>query len=295
MSGDTLPVSVVIPTRNRPDAVRRAVDSVLAGNRVPTEIVVADQSDEPTSWPTRCRGVDIIHLPVGSVGLSRNRNAAIVAATCDVIAFIDDDIEVAPEWLDELFNGFLHSQPRGVVTGQVVPLGDGDVPSCSEWTDIERFEGRIYRDPLFTGNCAIGRQAFDDIGLFDARLGAGTILGSAEDSDYGFRLLSSGYNITAIPTAIAGHRGGRTGVALARHEWGYGMGQGSFYAKHLIGSRGFTGRRFLRNLRYRSRRLVRTLLRSRHRFLRTLVHTIALVVGFVAWPVLSRLGHGDVA
>ena len=40
-----LPASVVICTRNRPVLLSQAVASILAGDDVPAEIIVVDQSD----------------------------------------------------------------------------------------------------------------------------------------------------------------------------------------------------------------------------------------------------------
>ena len=46
---DLAPISVAISTRARPDALGRCLDALLAGERLPAEIVVVDQSRDDRS------------------------------------------------------------------------------------------------------------------------------------------------------------------------------------------------------------------------------------------------------
>ena len=43
------PAAVILASRNRPDLLAEAVGSILAGEQVPAELVVIDQSDEPSA------------------------------------------------------------------------------------------------------------------------------------------------------------------------------------------------------------------------------------------------------
>jgi glycosyltransferase involved in cell wall biosynthesis len=93
------PVSVVIPTRNRPDLVRRAVKSALDQTLAPTEVVVViDGPDVPTQVALRQfnhPAVRIVQLP-RSFGGASARNAGVAAARGEWIAFLDDDDEWMP-------------------------------------------------------------------------------------------------------------------------------------------------------------------------------------------------------
>lgn len=95
-------VSVVIPTRNRPALVRRAVASALSQTFNEIEvIVVVDGPDEPTVAAVReinDSRLKCLELPV-NVGGADARNAGVRAARGEWIAFLDDDDEWLPEKL----------------------------------------------------------------------------------------------------------------------------------------------------------------------------------------------------
>jgi glycosyltransferase involved in cell wall biosynthesis len=95
-------VSVVVPTRDRPELLRRAVRAILE-QRYPGEIecvVVFDQS-EPTDVGVRpgerrrLRSVRNQRTP----GLAGARNAGVLASTGVLVAFCDDDDEWLPDKL----------------------------------------------------------------------------------------------------------------------------------------------------------------------------------------------------
>ena len=93
-------VSAVIPTRNRPNLVLRAVRSALAQTYRDLEvIVVVDGPDPATSSALATIGDDrlrVIILP-RSQGAQAARNTGIEAAQGDWIALLDDDDEWLPE------------------------------------------------------------------------------------------------------------------------------------------------------------------------------------------------------
>lgn len=93
-------VSAVIPTRNRPDLVSRAVRSALEQTCGDLEvIVVIDGADEATEHvlseidDTRLRVIVLKQ----SLGGAEARNAGVAAANGEWIAFLDDDDEWLPE------------------------------------------------------------------------------------------------------------------------------------------------------------------------------------------------------
>jgi glycosyltransferase involved in cell wall biosynthesis len=96
-------VSVVIPTRNRPLLVKRAVQSALAQTLKELEvIVVIDGSDEVT--PVELAKIDeqrlrVIELPV-SQGAADARNVGVSESAGEWIAFLDDDDEWLPQKLE---------------------------------------------------------------------------------------------------------------------------------------------------------------------------------------------------
>ena len=266
------------------------VASILAGERLPAEIVVADQSVGPRAALPAAGGVDVVHLQLSSVGLSRARNAAISAARHDVLVFTDDDVLVEPDWLGRLVDALLAAPERSAVTGTVLPGSTGGhVPSVTHRTQPEVFSGRPFADPLFPNNMALRRSAFKEVGLFDERLGAGAAFPSAEDSDFGFRLLEAGYEIAFVPEAVLYHRGVRRGRELVALDWAYGRGQGAFYAKHMSLTDRHILRRFGRNVAFRLRRMP-PIVRGDRGAAREGIYLAGLVVGSLQW--WRRHGRG---
>lgn len=85
-------ISVVVPTRNRPDLLRLALASIRAHEAcdITFEILVGDNGDDPET-PRVCAAFDATHLPVSQNGAAAARNAGLAAATGELIAFLDDD------------------------------------------------------------------------------------------------------------------------------------------------------------------------------------------------------------
>src|SRR5690349_11073672 len=85
-------VSVVVPTRDRSDYLREAIESVraVAGDDVDVELIISDNGDS-----AEVRGIaekfGAKYVQARVAGASAARNAGFRAATGDYIAFLDDD------------------------------------------------------------------------------------------------------------------------------------------------------------------------------------------------------------
>jgi glycosyltransferase involved in cell wall biosynthesis len=290
------PVSLVLCTRNRPELLADTLRSILAGEEVPAEIVVIDQSDVPCAGLAEMGGgrpCEIRHVPVRSVGLGRARNAGIRAARYDLIAFIDDDMWVDPRWWGSLLRALLAAGPRSVVTGQVraaaPEVPGGIAPSTMLGDERIVYEGRIGRDVLAAGNMAMHRGAVEAAGLFDERLGAGARFPASEDNDFGFRLLEAGYRIVYEPGALLHHRAWRTKKDFVRLRWCYGRGQGGYYAKHFAPDDRWMPARLCDELA-RQLRKVPGRLRGRQLWMLAAdaAFTAGLVAGLAEWLLTQR-------
>jgi glycosyltransferase involved in cell wall biosynthesis len=93
-------VSAVIPTRNRPELVVRAVRSALAQTYTDLEVIVVVDGTDPTTEKI-LKQLDDERLKVitlnEAVGAAQSRNIGADSATGDWIAFLDDDDEWIPE------------------------------------------------------------------------------------------------------------------------------------------------------------------------------------------------------
>ena len=92
-------VSVVIPTRDRPEMLALTLRSVLGQERVDVEVLVVDDGTGPGTAALLERiGDERLHLlrNTGPPGVSGARNSGIAAAKGNWIAFLDDDDLWAP-------------------------------------------------------------------------------------------------------------------------------------------------------------------------------------------------------
>lgn len=136
--------TVVIPTHRRPDVLRKCVASLLAGAQKPDEIVIAGRKGD-TGTETAIAaieaaehtGVKIRAAWVTEPGHVPPVEAGVRAASGNLVAVVDDDVTVTPEWLSSMVRHF--SDPAiGVVGGRVqvpgspVPKLKGK-PGCISW------------------------------------------------------------------------------------------------------------------------------------------------------------------
>lgn len=144
---ETLSVSLAIATQRRPEGLAKAARSTFrqAGvDLAKLELVIVDNDAVPSAKPVVDRlaaeaafPVRYVHEP--AAGVANARNAALAAATGDLIAFIDDDEEAAPGWLAAL----LDAQARygaDVVFGPVEARAPADVVRHREY--LQRFFSR---------------------------------------------------------------------------------------------------------------------------------------------------------
>lgn len=241
-SGAELSVSVVIPTLDRPVGTVAVVRALLDGEEVPLEILVVDQSedDATTRALAKLGNERVRRLAHGPPSTSGARNAGARAAGCEYVAFLDDDIEVAPDWLasvraelralehpDAMF-GEVH-EPKGFVADRThLPVSLFHVE-----------ETRVWRKPVhpnrvgYAANFICRRAVFLEVGGFDPRLGPGTRFCGAEDMDLAYRLLKGGYRVASSPAFEIVHQQWRQANALPRLFYGYNVGGAAFCAKHL--------------------------------------------------------------
>ena len=221
---DRAPLSVVVPTRNRPELLRRCLDALHAELGPEDEVVVVDSASSPPVAVTSARLVRC-ERPGSSVA----RNAGWRAAASPYVAFVDDDVRVLPGWADALVAAF--DRPVGFVAGAVgvPPEQEGAeqpvaVTTLTEPTALTpASRGTIGA----TANLAVRVDALREVGGFDERLGPGTWAHAAEDLDLLDRLFARGHCGWFEPAAAAVHDQWRRRPELVGLQWGYGVGQGA--------------------------------------------------------------------
>lgn len=125
------PVTAVIPTHNRPQEMRRAVESVLAQEYDgDIEVIVVFDACEPFEPPVIVPPGRKMRIVVNerSRGLAGARNTGILEATHDYVAFLDDDDHWLPGKLAAQMQRFAEragTAPAPVLVGTAMMVDDG--------------------------------------------------------------------------------------------------------------------------------------------------------------------------
>jgi glycosyltransferase involved in cell wall biosynthesis len=240
-------VSVVVPTRNRPQDIVPCVETVLAYPGSDMEVIVVDQSDDGATRDAIAalqRDPRLRYVRSDERGVSRARNLGIQSARGPIIAFTDDDCRVAPDWLPRLTDALAADADAALVFGRVtVPQ---DVDGRARWAASFEPARRQYQhgfpaptEPWGIGaNMAARRATFEAVGSFDPFLGPGGKFWGSEEYDLAIRVIAAGRKVLNISEASVLHLGVREGPAAVALLRRYAMSIGAMLAKHVrVGTR----------------------------------------------------------
>jgi glycosyltransferase involved in cell wall biosynthesis len=119
-------IALCICTMNRPEDLRRCLDSVFQSTKIPDEIIISD--DSPDGRPNQLvvsRFPGIIYQEGPHRGLGPNRNACIKRAKSSHIIFIDDDVRVPPEFFKTAQRLIASADSKTIITGYEMNYGGG--------------------------------------------------------------------------------------------------------------------------------------------------------------------------
>ena len=244
----TTKISALICTRDRPDTVGQALESVARCEHPNLDVHVLDQSttDETRSIVmsvaekfSETRAILYHHLDVA--GLSRAYNAGVRMSDGSILACTDDDVIVPTDWLDPVVRAFETDPEIGLVYGQVlVPESleragvDGLVVPALSWDRRVRLheDQRNFKVWGMGANMAFRRDVHERVGGFDEAMGGGAPLRSSQDYDFALRTYRAGYAVLLEPDMKVDHYGTRTTEQWPATGRNYGIGDGAFYSKH---------------------------------------------------------------
>lgn len=216
-------LDVVVPTFNRSKLLRKALLSLFAAalpEGLSVQVIVVDnQSTDDTVATVRelrkRSPFPLLCITAIEQRSSAARNAGIAAGNSEIIGFIDDDEEVAPEWLEVIAREFRDESVQ-FIGGPCLPNWQAPAP---EWLPpgYHSAIGAIPPKPrgrygeehpgiLNGGNAVVRRSVFEQVGLYSTRLGR-TPKGllSEEDAEFYRRLLDAGLGGMYVPELIIHH------------------------------------------------------------------------------------------
>jgi glucosyl-dolichyl phosphate glucuronosyltransferase len=216
-------VSVILCTFNRCQRLAKALESVAASQvagSISWEILVIDNNSNDQTRGAVERLSDrhpgrIHYVFERQQGKSYALNTGIREARGEILAFMDDDVEVDPLWLENLRNAMRDGKWSGV-GGRILPEAEFTPPRWLETTrryalaplalfDLGLKAGEL-NEPPFGTNMAFRKEMFSKYGGFRTDLGPqpGSQIRS-EDTEFGSRLLSGGERLWYEPSAIVYH------------------------------------------------------------------------------------------
>jgi glycosyltransferase involved in cell wall biosynthesis len=136
-------VTAIVPTRNRPDRLPRAVSSVIEQTYPEIELVVVDDGSRTPATATLAEsaGIDPTDYSVlrhdRPRGANAARNTGIEAATGEILAFLDDDDEWEPTKLERQVNAFRDAEAVGVVYTGIRQVGTDGATNAVKTPDVE--------------------------------------------------------------------------------------------------------------------------------------------------------------
>jgi GT2 family glycosyltransferase len=229
------PISVVIPSRDRPEMLDRCLASAKRALRDGDELVAVDSASADAAAYARIvasHGARLVRCDLP--GVNRARNAGWRATSHALVAFTDDDVEVDAGWADELVRCFTEHPEASFVTGRVgIPEGQvtEDEVAVKDDTSPAVLDRRSTGTLGHGASLAVRREALEELGGWDESLGNGGRFRAAPEVDLFDRLFAAGRTGRYEPAARAWHDQWRSDRQLVVLHLRYGVGCGARMSK----------------------------------------------------------------
>jgi len=210
-------VSTVIPTYNSAPYLERCLTSIKNQTYPHIEIIVVDNhSKDKTGQIAQLYGNVYIKGPERC----SQRNYGTSKASGDFFFFIDSDMELEPEVVDECVHEVLNRNIDAIVIPEI-SVGDGF------WTRCKALERSCYiKDSLIEAARFIKKKAFLEVNGYDENLVA------AEDWDLSLRIKKAGFSFSRINALIKHHEGRLNLKNTIRKKYSYGLTISRYIEKH---------------------------------------------------------------
>ena len=217
-------LSLIIATYNRAEQLMVTLASVAtqSGNAAMWECIVVDNNSKDNTaqrveeFQKNHPSLNIIYHFESNQGLSHARNAGIERSQGDIVAFIDDDERIVPDFISAYIEFFDNHADAMSAGGKIIAEYPTGRPQwMSRYTEQPIANPMDYGDKirLFPkgkipggGNMAMRRDIFNNIGLFDTSLGrTGKKLIGGEESDLFERMAKANMACYYVPRAVMYH------------------------------------------------------------------------------------------
>jgi len=220
MEEDGPRISVVVPTRDRPELLQRC-RAALEEQSVPVEIVVVeDRAGRGPAWA---------------------RNEGVRRARGDVVCFTDDDCAPVAGWAEALAAPILAGETEA--TSGPVSMEEGATAADRAWESIVGYlqdqaaeAGTASPGFAVTANMAARRPRLERLPFDESFPGA-----AGEDRDWGERASREGVAMRCVNAAAVVHQSGMSVGGFLRQQHRYGQGAARYRSAGPDRRRGSVG------------------------------------------------------
>lgn len=224
-------ISLIVCTIGRPQEFEALLHSFSSQSFKEFEVLVIDQSRTTATATISGRFshcLDIKHRSVDFIGLSRGRNVGLDMAQGWVVGFSDDDCRYPNK---DLLERVLERLERGrldFLSGRLVERSPAGLlphpyfPTNEQPITKENLLKTVVSAALFVRKTTV---------RFDEELGAGSLYGSGEESDYVIRLMQDARQGGYFPDIMVEHER-KTHSLRFRRSYHFGQGMGAMFAKN---------------------------------------------------------------
>ena len=222
---------MIIPTYKRYDDLKVCIQSIITQSRLPQELIIVDDDNLPeVPLKNDCEqlGIKVIYRQKDKPGLTASRNLGITLTHCDLLYFLDDDVELFEHYLANIEKVFIQdlAQKIGGVGGIIAneapltltkklrrfldrlflvtgPIEGKVLPSgfCVNFGATGNiFDDITCVDFLAGGVCAYRAKVFEQFSFDEQFKGYGL----GEDKDFSYRV-SKAWQLVVTPDAQLNH------------------------------------------------------------------------------------------
>jgi glycosyltransferase involved in cell wall biosynthesis len=203
--GNSFSLSVCICTRNRPNDLRLALESIRHSADPVHEVIVSDDSTTDETERLLQEYPEVVYVRGPRVGLGANRNSALRPASGSHVLFIDDDVILSRSFVHTVrraLEGFEPAQrERVIVTGPENNRGRLVYPNNTSFLGFQRVpyqQGESLRTIVI--NCTVFPRSLFERVTFDEQLVYGY-----DEVDVAGRAVQRGYRIVLCDQAVNEH------------------------------------------------------------------------------------------
>jgi GT2 family glycosyltransferase len=204
-----LKTSVIVAAHARPASLARLLASLAPELASGTREIIVAENGTPAPVQLAAELATFRHLHDPRPGKCRIQNRAIADASGELLVFLDDDLIVAPGYVDAVEDFFDTHHEFAGMKGRILPEEDPDkkvgpmavyldLPIADDGDQVIEVRG------VLGANMAFRAMALRQVGPFDERLGPGAA-GHEEESEMSARLRRAGFKIGYAPKALVYH------------------------------------------------------------------------------------------